>query len=148
MVSSVRGLSSMRRVCAILLTSLLGGCAVWGPEGGPGGWGQAVPGTTVTEAAAVDTVIGEDGVQRVTITVDDRLRFSPAVVRARMGTIEFTIRNAGGTPHTFGVGTDRLDNINGGKTRTLRITVDRPGQYPYPCAYHISTGMKGRLEVR
>ncbi|WP_412539583.1 cupredoxin domain-containing protein [Longispora sp. K20-0274] len=139
----------MRKLLALLLVlPLLGGCAVWGPEGGPNGVGIAKPSAVATTPTATDAILGADGVQRVTITVTDRLRFEPSEVRANVGTIEFTIRNTGGSPHTFGVGADKLDNINGGETRTLRVTVDRPGSYPYPCAYHGSVGMRGTLDVR
>lgn len=141
----------MRKATVVFLVPLLvplGGCTVWGPEGGPGGHGRARPSSSAAPESVTDAIVGADGVQRVTVTADDRLRFSPSAVRARTGTIEFTIRNAGGAPHAFGVGSARVDNLNGGETATVRVTVNKPGEYPYPCVYHASSGMQGTLEVR
>jgi plastocyanin len=138
----------MRRAALLaVLCGILSGCSVWGPEGGPGGSGIA--GATPS-VASVDAVAGPDGVQRVEISAGDDLQFTPAVVRARTGVIEFTIRNTGQTPHDVrfeapapaGTG-----NVNGGQTTVIRVTVDRPGTYPFPCLYHVSSGMKGQLEV-
>ena len=154
----VRGLSSTRWA-ALLVTALAisgaSGCALWGPEGGPGGAGLAAP--TASAEAAVEAVLGPDGVQRVEVTAGDDLRFSPSVVRARPGVIEFRFRNIGMTPHDVrltvtgaedrGNTTPGTGNLNGGHAQTVRITVDRAGRYPFPCLYHVSSGMQGTLEV-
>jgi plastocyanin len=125
----------------------LGGCAFWGPEGGPGGSGIAPPASaaeTPVEAAA-----GADGVQRIEVTMGDDLRFTPSLVRARPGVIEFVFRNTGGTAHDVRVepGTGDTGNLNQGQSGTVRVTVERPGRYPFPCLYHLSSGMQGTLEV-
>ena len=125
----------------------LAGCSIWGPEGGPGGAGIAA-GNEPTEVP-VGATVGADGVQRVDVTVGDDLRFTPSLVRARPGIVEFVFHNVGTTPHDIRVepGTGATGNLNGGQTRTVRVTVDQPGQYPFPCLYHISSGMQGTLEV-
>lgn len=136
---------SLRTVAAVAVFGLAG-CSLWGMEGGPGGAGIAPPVTS--SPAAVTAVVGADGVQRVEVTVDDDLRFSPSVVRAKPGTIEFTFRNVGVTPHDVRVLGDLTSgNINGGEVATVRVTVERPGTYPFPCLYHASSGMRGTLEV-
>jgi plastocyanin len=141
--------------CALGLVGMLGGCALWGPEGGPGGAGLAAP-TSSASPAAVDAVLGADGVQRVEISAGDDLRFSPSVVRARTGVIDFVFHNTGTTPHAVEVAiaptaTDSAavgtGNLNGGQTQTVRVTVNKPGTYPFPCVYHVSSGMQGTLEV-
>jgi plastocyanin len=38
-------------------------------------------------------------------------------------------------------------NVNGGQTVTLRVTVSKPGEYPFPCLYHAESGMRGVLVV-
>jgi plastocyanin len=124
----------------------LSGCTIWGPEGGPGGAGIA---TGDEPATAVGATLGPDGVQRIEVTVGDNLRFSPSLVRARPGVIEFVFHNTGATAHDIRVepGASATGNLNGGQTRTIRVTVEQPGQYPFPCLYHVSSGMQGTLEV-
>jgi plastocyanin len=93
--------------------------------------------------------MGADGVQRVDITVDDDLRFHPSFVRASPGVVEFVFHNAGTTAHNVRVepGEQTTGNLNGGVAATIRISVDRPGRYPFPCLYHVSSGMTGTLEI-
>jgi plastocyanin len=130
----------------------LSGCAVWGPEGGPGGSGMKRPAVAASaDTGAVDAVRGDDGVQRATVTLTDGLRFTPSTVRARPGTVELTFVNDGATPHDVtvqdGAGTPDTGNLNGGARATVRVTVTEPGRYPYPCLYHASSGMTGVLLV-
>ncbi|EXG79766.1 cupredoxin domain-containing protein [Cryptosporangium arvum] len=128
---------------------VLTGCASWGPEGGPGGLGRSdAPVTASTSAApAVAAIRGPDGVQRITVTMTDDLRFEPDRVRARPGVIEFRLQNVGVTPHDMTVVENTAGNVNGGQTATLRVTVEKPGEYPFPCLYHAESGMRGVLEV-
>lgn len=149
----------MRRVVATIAAVAgvlwLGGCAIWGPEGGPGGSGMKRPAAGPTQSAAapdaVDAVRGDDGIQRATINVTDGLRFSPSTVRAQAGTVELTFVNGGATPHDVAVqGADEVPdtgNLNGGERATVRVTAMVPGQYPYPCLYHASSGMTGTLII-
>jgi plastocyanin len=133
-----------------VLAATLTGCGLWGPEGGPGGAGMALP-TPAATLPAVDATEGPDGVQRVAVSTGDDLRFTPSWVRARPGVIEFVFHNQGTTPHAVQVEVGSpgpvSGNINGGETQTVRITADTPGRYPFPCVYHISSGMVGTLEV-
>ena len=132
-------------VAAGLLT--LAGCASWGPEGGPGGIGRSgAPAPTAT-APAVAATRGPDGVQRITVTMTDDLKFVPDRVRAQPGVVEFRLQNVGVTPHDMTLGENTAGNVNGGQTTTLRVTVSKPGEYPFPCLYHAESGMRGVLEV-
>jgi len=146
----------MRRHLAVLvLPLLLAGCGIWGMEGGPGGAGGLTPTPSATVPAATASV-GADGVQRVDIRVGDDLRFTPAQVQATVGTIEFVFHNDGLTPHDVRIAAGAAaapalgtsGNINGGETVTVRVTIDRPGTYPFPCVYHSTSGMQGTLEIR
>jgi plastocyanin len=132
-----------------VLVSVLaaGGCSLWGPEGGPGGAG-IVAGSEPTQAPVIATA-GADGVQRVDITVGDDLRFRPSHVQARPGVVEFAFHNAGTVAHDVQVepGGHHTGNLNEGTTVTMRVTVDHPGRYPFPCLYHVSSGMTGMLEI-
>jgi plastocyanin len=139
-------------IAGLAMAGLLGGCGMWGPEGGPGGAGIAVPktGASPTAEAAVDAVVGSDGVQRARVEATDGLKLVPDLVRAHPGTIELTIHNGGVTPHNViveGGGRPGTGNLNGGGTTTVRVTVTAPGHYPFPCIYHATSGMLGTLEV-
>ncbi len=132
----------------------LSGCSIWGMEGGPGGLGASTPASSSMPARAA--VTGPDGVQRVQITVDDDLRLDPSVVSAHPGLVEFTFHNAGSTPHDIEFPLPSAaapvpgdtGNLNAGAQATVRLRVDQPGTYPFPCVYHQSSGMIGTLIVR
>ncbi len=98
----------------------------------------------------VPAVRGSDGVQRVTLEVDDRLRYRPAVVLAAVGRIEISLHNTGRTPHDLAFATLPVGvrNVESGATTTATFTVTRPGSYPFACDYHERLGMTGRLVVR
>jgi plastocyanin len=125
----------------------LTGCSIWGPEGGPGGAGIA--GASASTQVPVMASIGPDGVQRIDVTAGDDLRFTPSLARARPGVIDFVFHNAGTTAHDIAVepGAATTGNLNGGEARTVRVRIDKPGRYPFPCLYHVSSGMTGTLEV-
>ena len=133
---------------ALVTLMLLSGCSLWGPEGGPGGAGISAASPSAPAAVAVATA-GADGVQRIEITVGDDLRFTPDHVRAHPGVIEVTFRNRGQTPHDIRVtGLEAgTGNVNSGEIQSVRLTVERPGTYPFPCLYHETSGMIGTLEV-
>jgi plastocyanin len=136
------------RTAAVLALALLAGCASWGPEGGPAGIGRATaPSPAKSDAPAVAATPGPDGVQRITVSLTDDLRFVPDRVSAKPGVIEFRLQNVGVTPHTMTVATAPAGTVNGGRTAVLRVRVTRPGAYPFPCAYHAESGMRGVLEV-
>ena len=140
----------MRRLVGVgVLLLLVAGCGLWGPEGGPGGVGRSAP-ASPGAAPAVAAVVGADGVQRIRIEMTDGLKFVPDRVLARPGVIEFTLHDQGVTPHSVTVevpGEPESGNLNGGDTRTLRVTATRPGDYPFPCLYHAASGMRGVLTV-
>jgi plastocyanin len=140
---------------APVLVLTLSGCGLWGPEGGPGGAGMAVPTSSAT-AAPVEAMLGPDGVQRVEVSAGDDLRFTPSWVRARPGVIEFVFHNVGTTPHAVQVAGGSIapgsaavgtGNLNGGQSQTVRVNLRAPGRFPFPCVYHVSSGMQGTLEV-
>ncbi|TQS45658.1 cupredoxin domain-containing protein [Cryptosporangium phraense] len=133
---------------AIALVLLVAGCS-WGPEGGPGGIGRSdAPVTTSTsEAPAVAATAGPDGVQRISVSMTDDLKFVPDHVEARPGVIEFRLQNVGVTPHDMTLDDRTAGNVNGGETVTFTLTITKPGRYPFPCLYHAESGMRGVLEV-
>ena len=103
-------------------------------------------------AASGTAAVGADGVQRITVTADDTLRFDPAQILARPGTLVITFKVLGNAPHTFGVegvlpdGTSAdTGNINGHNETTLTVKLASDGKYTYECDYHPS--MLGTLVV-
>lgn len=150
-VEAVRVLEAALVLGAVMvLAATLGGCGMWGPEGGPGGVGMAVPTSSATDVP-VDAVLGSDGVQRVDVRTGDDLRFTPSWVRARPGVIEIVFHNVGTTPHAVEVAVDAsapgTGNLNGGQSQAVRVTVTTAGRYPFPCVYHVSSGMQATLEI-
>ncbi|MFI5958716.1 cupredoxin domain-containing protein [Cryptosporangium sp. NPDC051539] len=135
-----------RAILALVL--VVAGCS-WGPEGGPGGVGASdAPVTAATsEAPAVAATTGPDGVQRISVSMTDDLKFVPDHVTAKPGVIEFRLQNIGVTPHDLTLRNQTAGNVNGGQTVTFRVTVSKPGRYPFPCLYHAESGMRGVLEV-
>ncbi|MEV4411655.1 cupredoxin domain-containing protein [Catellatospora sp. NPDC049609] len=135
---------------ALALTAALSGCSLWGLEGGPDAQGAALPSLAAQPEGVVATT-GADGVQRIEITVDDKLRMTPDVVTAHPGRIELTFRNIGLTPHDIALRlptATATGNLNGADTRTLTIDVTEPGTYPLPCLYHGTSGMRATLHIR
>jgi len=57
--------------------------------------------------------------------------------------------DAGTAPGSSSVdnGEPGTGNLNGGQTGTVRVTISRPGSYPFSCLYHISSAMIGTLDV-
>lgn len=140
----------MKRPAILALTLLLTGCSLWGPEGGPGGGTGATGPANPPAARPVTAVTGPDGVQRITIQATDTLQFQPSLIRAHPGVIDITVHNTGVTPHTFtlpALPTAGIDNLNGGQTRTIHLTITRPGHYAFQCAYHATNGMHGELDI-
>ncbi|MFL6116071.1 MAG: Dyp-type peroxidase [Catenulispora sp.] len=100
-------------------------------------------------------VLGADGVQRVTVTADDSLRYHPSVIEMSPGTVEITFKNAGTLPHTLSEdGTPPagpkagIDNLAGGDQTTMSLKLTTPGDYPFQCGYHAAEGMYGVIRVR
>ncbi|GAA1652143.1 cupredoxin domain-containing protein [Catellatospora bangladeshensis] len=135
---------------AVATAVALSGCSLWGLEGGPDAQGAALP-SIAAQPEGVAAAMGADGVQRIEITVDDKLRLTPEVVSARPGRVEFTFRNVGLTPHDIALRVPSAagtGNLNGADTRTVMIEVTEPGTYPMPCLYHGTSGMRGTLHIR
>jgi plastocyanin len=118
----------------LALTLLVSGC---------GQAPAAAPAAPVTAAA----VTGADGVQRITVTGDDALQFTPSTVTAHRGRLVITFTVVGSSPHTLGV--EDLDaetgNVNAHTSRTLTVDLTAAGDYELECDYHPL--MRGRLVV-
>jgi plastocyanin len=104
--------------------------------------------------------VGEDGVQRGTMTLDDFYHPSHLIVRAGKP-VELVLQSLTTiTPHNFHLhdhdaGLNVEEEVGAGKTVTVKFTPTKPGTYTFFCdkqllffKSHREKGMEGRLEVR
>ncbi|MFD0636339.1 Dyp-type peroxidase [Catenulispora yoronensis] len=133
----------------------------------PGSTSQSGPATAATASAAAlpadigsggtgRAVLGADGIQRITVTADDSLRYHPSIIEAAPGTVEITFRNTGTVPHTLsedgsprpGESAAGIPQLAGGDQTTMSLKLTQPGDYPFQCGYHAAEGMYAVIRVR
>jgi plastocyanin len=92
-----------------------------------------------------------NGVQQVTLTVNDTFRFDPSVVTVHQGTLKIILTHAGsGAPHDFslnGFPADHTGLVNAGGSTSTTFTTPSPGTYTFECTLHVTQGMTGTLVV-
>jgi plastocyanin len=97
------------------------------------------------------TASTENGVQQVTLVVDDKFRFDPSTITVHPGKVTITLVHKGsGAPHDFSVdGTpgDSVPLARAGATTSATFTTPSPGTYRFVCTLHIAQGMTGTLVV-
>jgi plastocyanin len=105
--------------------------------------------------------VGEDGVQRLTIEMDN-YSYAPAHIVVQAGKpVELTFVSVSDwTPHDFVIddpafGQEVDVNVGGGKTRAVTFTPANAGTFVFYCSKdipfakgHREKGMEGRIEVR
>ncbi|MGH7252785.1 MAG: cupredoxin domain-containing protein [Nitrospiraceae bacterium] len=105
--------------------------------------------------------VGDDAVQRATITLDSYSYTPDYLVVQAAKPVELTLSSVTTlTPHNFilndpAAGFVVDQNVGHGKTLTVRFTPTQPGTFTFYCdkkllffASHREKGMEGRLEVR
>ena len=99
---------------------------------------SAAPGAR-TETTVVRVIMGDPQEFGFVLT--------PAAVPR--GTILFRIENRGEIMHNFAIAGKRTQAVMSGRSRTLRLTLLRPGPRNYLCTLpsHAEAGMAGRLAV-
>jgi plastocyanin len=121
---------------APVLAGLLAGC-------GGGSDGAATDG-----AADSVTTTGAPGAQTATIGMNDKLRFVPTTVEAKVGKVGLEVKNLGRVPHNL-----HFDEASLGKTRTIdgnaaetmSLTFAKAGTFTFECTFH--SGMTGKVVV-
>lgn len=119
-----------------------------------GAAGTPLP-ATVGDGGTGTAVLGADGVQRITVTADDSLRYHPSVILMRPGTIEVTVVDAGTAAHTFtesggprpGEPPAGIAQVGAGQQATMTMRLTEPGDYPFQCGYHSAEGMYAVIRV-
>jgi plastocyanin len=110
---------------------------------------QASPNREGHPGSATASVV--DGVQQITLTVDNGFRFDPSTITVHQGTVKVTLVHKGtGAPHDFSVDGFPADNVplaRGGATTSATFTTPAPGSYKFVCTIHVAQGMTGTLVV-
>jgi plastocyanin len=124
------------RAAAVLIAPLLlAGCS--GSSGGAG-----------AVQASVSTA-GAPGAQTVTVGMNDKLKFVPTTVLAKVGTVTLTADNLGRVPHNLVFDDESLHarsgTIAGGAKEPLTLIFDRVGIWAFECTFH--SGMTGKVVV-
>ncbi len=105
-----------RRAVGGALTLALAACSATG--------GSARPTVTLTP--------DPQGLQDVTLTVDDHNHVAPATIAARTGMLRVTVRNIGKVSHGWAIAGMPISTVYpmvGGDQRTVRVMLTTPGRY-------------------
>jgi plastocyanin len=126
---------------------LLAGC------GGAAGGSAAAP----TSAAGVGRVTtGADGVQELTLQTQDDYVFTPDHFTVAPGEVRLTLVNMGKEmTHNFRFTPDAgpapiekdIPLLAAGDKKTIDFTVEKPGDYPFECSFHVQLGQVGTMTV-
>ena len=133
-------------VGALVSIGLLAGC------GGDSGGAAATP-----TAEGVGTVTtGADGVQEITLQVQDDYVFTPDAFTVQPGTVRLTLINVGKQMvHNLRFMPDeapapieeQIDILPAGEEETIEFEVIDPGAYPFECTFHVQLGQVGTMTV-
>lgn len=135
-VSSVRRLAAVAAAGAVLASA---GCGFVGQHD------ASTHGPDTTGTAKT----GAGGVQTITVTGDERMRFTPNVIKAHTGKLRITLKTTGQTPHDLQI--DKFHATTGmvmkGRSASVEVEISAPGRYDFVCTYHVKQGMTGVIEV-
>jgi plastocyanin len=89
------------------------------------------------------------GVQHVLVTGNEQFRFSPAVIDAKVGTLQVTLKTVGPTPHDLEIEPFKANTgvVSSGESRSVTVTFSTPGSYRFVCTFHIALNMVGTIKV-
>jgi plastocyanin len=108
-------------------------------------------GGSSTEDRSADTSVDATGpadAQTATVVSNDRLKFDPGIVNAKVGTLELSHRNSGSIPHNLvfdDTSLGAIDTVTGGQTKKITLTFAEPGEYDFVCTFH--RGQDGKVVV-
>jgi plastocyanin len=129
----------------VVAAGVLAGC-------GSGGGATATP--------SVDPALGRvttaaDGVQQLTLQLQDDYVFTPRAVSVHAGRVRLTVRNAArsfthafrfppGGPQPIAA---EIPVLPPGQQRTIEFEVTTPGSYRFECSLHVQAGQVGTMTV-
>jgi uncharacterized cupredoxin-like copper-binding protein len=132
-------------VLAVLSVAVLAGC---------GGDDNKSSDTNTSAATNTTTTGGGGAAETVDVSLTDFKIDPPNPKISKAGTVEFKVKNDGGTVHNLEVegpsGEKELDsNLNPGQTGTMTVDLSKPGKYEWYCPIddHKKFGMRGEITV-
>ena len=117
----------------------------------------ATPPPTEARPGVGKVTTGADGVQEITLQVQDDYVFTPDAFTVRPGQVRLTLINVGEqlvhnfrfTPDTGPAAIDeQIDILPAGKEETIEFEVTDPGEYPFECSFHVQLGQAGTMTVK
>lgn len=97
------------------------------------------------------TAAVREGLQSVTITVDDTFRFHPATITVHPGRVRIVLEHVGtGAPHDLQVVNfpgDFVPVVGPGQRAQTTFVAPAPGRYRFECTIHVQQGQVGTFVV-
>jgi len=106
---------------------------------------SAAGGATTSPAAAGTDVSG-----KTTFAIDAQdFSFSPNALTGSAGqSLSITVTNKGSATHTFTIDSENVDvELAPGDSQKVTVTFPESGSVEFYCKFHVSSGMKGTLQV-
>jgi plastocyanin len=125
---------------------LLGGCAKE----------PATPPPTEARPGVGEVTTGADGVQEITLQVQDDYVFTPDTFTVKPGQVRLTLINVGDQMvHNLRFPPDsapeeieeQIDILPAGQEESIEFEVTDPGTYPFECSFHVQLGQVGTMTV-
>ena len=97
------------------------------------------------------TAVVENGVQQVTLTVDNSFRFTPSTITVHSGQVKLTLQHKDiGAPHNWqlvGIPGAYAATVDAGQSSSVTFAAPAPGKYTFECTIHVKQGQTGTLIV-
>jgi plastocyanin len=124
---------------------------------GCGGGGAGASATPSTAEGVGEVTVASDGVQEITLQVQDDYVFVPDSFTVDPGAVRVTVVSvAKETTHNFVFTPDAgpaaiessISLLAPGQQMTIDFDVEAPGDYPFECSFHVQLGQVGTMTVR
>ena len=116
----------------------------------------AVPPPTAARPGVGTVTADADGVQEITLQVQDDYVFTPDAFTVRPGQVRLTLINVGKQMvHNLRFKPDsgpapieeQIDILPAGEEETIEFEVADAGKYPFECSFHVQLGQVGTMTV-
>ena len=133
-------------VAALSLAALLAGCSSE----------PAAPPRTEARPGVGEVTTDAQGVQEITLQVQDDYVFTPDAFTVQPGQVRLTLINVGDqlvhnlrfTPDSGPAPIEeQIDILPAGEEETIEFEVPDPGAYPFECSFHVQLGQTGTMTV-